>query len=67
MSIRNLYKVPKKVWGRWSDLRKQTFNRVYRLMSGDQELFSHPKADVVPAAHWKTTSWNAAWIASEDF
>ena len=60
---RNSYKVPQKVWSRWSKGRQAVFNRVFGELK--HQTWGHPKADVMPAAHWKTIAWNASWIAGE--
>lgn len=64
-NTRNLYRVPKKQWAKWSDAGRAVFNNVMRTMR-DQSLFLHPKTKPVPAAQWRTTAWNAAWIAADE-
>jgi len=61
---RNVYKVHKSQWCKWSESARMAFNYVYSTMS-NQELFKHPKAPTIPAKQWRTTRWNAAWIAAE--
>lgn len=56
----NLYHVPLKQWKRWDAGARQVFNEVYSSM----RLFLHPKQDSPSRSHWKTTCWNAAWIAA---
>ena len=60
----NRYKVPKKQWGRWSKFQRSMFNRVHSAMIHNSALFRHPEAEPIPASHWKTTAWNAAWEAA---
>lgn len=63
--IANRYKVPKRTWSKWSDDARVLFNRLYGSM-GDQSLCSHPKATPQAREHWKTTRWNAAWMAAHE-
>lgn len=65
MIIRNRYKVAVSKWRQWTRSGRMTFNYVYGLMYGDQSLFIHPKAVVQKPAYWKTTCWNAAWMAAD--
>lgn len=65
MPVRNQNRVPQKQWRKWSARARQVFNTVYTTMMADQSLFLHPKAPAAKPAHWKTTSWNAAWIAAD--
>lgn len=60
----NKYKVPAKQWRRWSGHARCVFNKVFATMA-QQGLFAHPKALPVPRAHWRTTRWNAAWVAAD--
>lgn len=62
---KNLYKVPAAKWRKWNETARFVFNALYAHMLFDQKLFVHPKAPVVKPAHWKTLSWNAAWIAAD--
>jgi len=64
MTTMNVHKVPAKQWRRWGDRARRVFNAVYSSMS-DQQLFAHPKAEKIRPAFWKTTRWNAAWIAAD--
>lgn len=63
MAIKNTHKVSKSQWKKWSHTARFVFNSTYELML-DQSLFVHPKAVEVKAEHWKTTAWNAAWMAA---
>lgn len=64
--IPNKFKVPAKQWKKWdSTWQKTVFNEVNETMLRNQEMFLHPKAQVVSPAHWKTTCWNAAWTAAD--
>lgn len=61
----NSFRVPVKQWRKWSATARTVFNRVYDFVLSNQPLMSHPKAEPVKPAHWKTASWNAAWIAAD--
>lgn len=61
---RNTFKVQRKQWAKWSAKARAVFNALYAHM-GDQALYLHPKAKPMPAPQWKTTRWNAAWIAAD--
>jgi hypothetical protein len=64
---RNSNKVPQKKWSKWSQRARFVFNEVYGAMSKNAWAFQHPALSKTPpkAAHWKTTAWNAAWIAAD--
>lgn len=61
--VSNKYKVQVRQWRKWSNHAKGVFNAVYHSMR-NQDLFLHPKAAPMKAAHWSTTRWNAAWQAA---
>jgi hypothetical protein len=61
----NKYKVQKKKWRRWSEQAKGVFNSVYSAMITGQQYMTHPKTARVPRWQWRTTAWNAAWIAAD--
>lgn len=63
-TTRNRHRVPTKAWKNWSGSARRVFNIVFEIMR-DQEIFLHPKATPSRREHWKTTRWNAAWIAAE--
>ena len=63
--VRNPYRVPQKQWRRWSEQAKTVFNRTYKFMYDNRAVMLHPKQPVPSPAHWKTTAWNAAWIAAD--
>jgi hypothetical protein len=65
VSVTNTHRVPVKTWRKWSEASQAVFLKVYGQMRAQPEYFWHPKAPAVGAAHWKTTAWNAAWIAAE--
>lgn len=62
---RNTRRVPKSEWKKWSPIARRTFNSVYDFLLSNQDLITHPKAEVATPFHWKTVSWNAAWIAAD--
>jgi DNA topoisomerase IB len=62
---KNINRVPKKQWSKWSDRARVIFNRCYGFFMGNQDISNHPKAKKLPPAHWKTVAWNAAWIAAD--
>lgn len=61
----NTYKVPKKQWNRWSKQARTVFNTLYNAMTADPQLFWHPMAEKITPKLWKTTAWNASWIAAD--
>lgn len=62
---RNRYAVPVKQWRKWSVGARRVFNELYSSMIQNQDLFMHPsQAGLVSKRNWKTTAWNAAWIAA---
>jgi hypothetical protein len=62
---RNVNRVPRSQWRKWSKEARAVFNRVYSFMFDNRDLMLHPKQDKPKPAHWKTTAWNAAWIAAD--
>lgn len=63
--MRNLYRVQKKQWRKWSTAARKVFNETYRFMMRNPNLMLHPKQEPPKPVHWKTTAWNAAWIAAD--
>lgn len=61
----NRHKVPQKKWRKWSLAARKVFNETYSAMSSNQKLFLHPQHENVSKRLWKTTAWNAAWIAAD--
>lgn len=60
----NKFKVPQKTWGSWTLVARHVFNKTFESMQQDQENFRHPNSLPVDDKHWKTTAWNAAFIAA---
>lgn len=65
MTVPNRYKVPKKVWNRWTERGQLVFNTVFSTMRRSQFLFLHPQGTKNRKEHWRTTCWNAAWTAAD--
>lgn len=61
----NRYKVPLKKWRKWSATARRVFNETYSAMSSNQYLFLHPQQNRLSNRMWRTTAWNAAWIAAD--
>jgi hypothetical protein len=61
----NRYKVPLKKWRKWNVVARRVFNETYSSMSENQNLFLHPHQDKISNRMWRTTAWNAAWIAAD--
>lgn len=63
--IKNSYRVPKDRWTTWTETARRVFNMTYRFMMENQWAMLHPKQEPPKPAHWKTTSWNSAWVAAD--
>jgi len=61
---KNINRVPKRQWRRWSEAARRAFNGIYGLMK-TQDFYKHPEAPKLKREHWKTTRWNAAWCAAQ--
>lgn len=61
--VGNKYKVPKRVWSKWSNHAKGVFNITYHSLRS-QNIMTAPHALPMPAKHWNTIRWNAAWLAA---
>lgn len=63
----NVYRVDAKTWGRWGQVARGQFNQLYGLMAGNMSFFVHPKFPMkfVSRFIWKTTAYNAAYMAAE--
>lgn len=62
---KNVNRVPKKQWMKWSAGARVAFNRSYEFIYYNQDLIIHPKAATASPIQWKTIAWNAAWIAAD--
>lgn len=67
MNSSNRYKVPKRQWRKWSALARHVFNELYGSMSQNAWAFQAPSVEANPPNKraWKTTCWNAAWVAAD--
>jgi hypothetical protein len=63
--VENENRVPQKQWRKWSEKARQVFNEVYGAIYWNPRIIRHPKQEPMPDAHWKTLSWNAAWLAAD--
>jgi hypothetical protein len=61
----NRHKVPQRQWRKWSLAGRKVFNELYSAMAQNQWTFLHPHQDKISKRLWKTTAWNAAWIAAD--
>lgn len=62
---KNTHKVPKSQWKKWTIVGKHVFNMTFSTMMSNPNHYKHPEAPVVTEEHYKTTCWNAAWIAAD--
>lgn len=60
----NKFEVDADVWSGWSETAQRVFNYLFWYMLQNQDLFKHPKAPLLEHEQWKTTAWNAAWVAA---
>ena len=60
----NCYGVRDSVWKKWSRNARLVFNITYAFIIDNQDLMVHPNTKKVLRYQWKTTAWNAAWIAA---
>lgn len=65
MNATNVNRVQQRQWRKWDKAARIVFNAVYRFMRHNQALATHPDAAKVPLKHWRTTAWNAAWVAAD--
>jgi len=61
----NKFGVGARKWKNWPDICQRVFNETYYVMYHNQSMFMHPKGKENPDLHWKTTAWNAAWVAAD--
>lgn len=63
--VANRFKVPQKLWRKWSNHAKRVFNTVMdNMRPAMQWQFLHPKTTALPKEQWNTTRWNAACVAA---
>jgi hypothetical protein len=65
LSTVNKFKVPAKQWRKWDASAQKLFNYVFKVMASDQQLFLHPQSALHAKRLWRTTCFNAAWIAAD--
>lgn len=63
--IKNVNKVSNSQWKKWSNESRDMFNALFDFMVNNQDLMLHPKTTLVSDEQWRTTAWNAAWIAAD--
>lgn len=63
--IENINKVPKSQWKKWTPQAQRVFNYLFEQMTLDQNLYLHPRGLQNPPEMWRTTAWNASWMAAE--
>jgi len=63
MHLTNKYKV--EVWTEWNEQQRRLFTELYERMVESPWAFQHPLAVAVEGGHWRTTAWNAAWMAAD--
>lgn len=61
----NKHEVMKRQWKKWNENSQELFNGLYEYMEENQHLFIHPMTIQIPQEYWKTTAWNAAFMAAE--
>lgn len=61
----NLYGVSKRQWKKWNEQERKLFNDLFSSMMFEQRIFLHPEAVARSDKHWKTTAWNAAYLAAD--
>lgn len=61
----NKHGVAEQVWAAWSEAQRAMFVGLFRYMFDNQSFFAHPKAARLTDEQWRTTAWNAAWIAAD--
>lgn len=67
--VKNVYRVPKKVWTRWTLVGKHVFNKTMEFSTtSGSELMCNPKMTEeyhISDEYWKTIAWNHAWISAD--
>jgi hypothetical protein len=61
----NKFNVSAHIWRSWPPTARKVFNNVYSIMCESQWMFLHPGTKELPGRAWRTTAWNAAWVAAE--
>lgn len=63
--VPNKHKVPARQWKKWTLVGRAVFNKTYEHMVENQGLYIHPKAIIEELEIFKTTAWNASWMAAD--
>lgn len=66
---KNVYKVSKKTWKKWSPLAQGVFNRLYGMLIKEYNQVIYKEQDehkVINMKEWRTLAHNAAWMAAYD-
>lgn len=67
--VANTHKVPRRQWKKWTVVGKHVFNKTFKFMIDNPDLFYHPetirRARQLPDKEFRTTAWNAAWMAAD--
>lgn len=62
---KNKFKVNKRQWRKWTLVGQMTFNMLYDHMMKFPDLYKHPDHEFVSDVNFKTTAWNASWMAAD--
>lgn len=63
--MRNVHKVPKKQWRKWSETARKVFNEVYYTLRHNTGVLFPPTAQNLSRQAIKVIAWNTAWIAAD--
>lgn len=63
--MKNVFRVPKKRWRKWSALARKVFNEVYEAVKDNAPVLFPPGLNKLPAHLVKVIAWNTAWIAAD--
>ena len=59
---RNVHRVPRSLWTRWTNVGQHTFNKLYEHMLKNPEQMRHK--DTPPVDNWGFIAWNASVMAA---
>lgn len=62
---RNLFKVPKKQWAKWTVRGRETFNYIYDILMHNFKVVCPPKFGELHGKTRKVVAWNTAWLAAD--
>lgn len=60
--MKNIYKVNKRKWNKWSARARAVFNTTFKTITGDPWVFN---LDGLGKRTVRVTAWNVAWIAAD--